>query len=195
MYKRTNIVIQFIQNGILLLHNNNIKEYQLPSVNNYKVINKHLIIEELTNIINKQKINQNILQSNITIIIDSTYTKLDKENIETIFKEIYFNKIKFINLPEIIKQTKKELIIDLSQNNIKYYYLNEVIEQKIYFLEYTSNLESILNNILSIHNIESIKIFGNNTKNKKIIKKIEEITNKPVYIYSHPNLIPLILLT
>lgn len=195
MYKRNNIVIQFIQNGILLLHNNNIKEYQLKSVNNYKVINKHLIIEELTNIINKQKINQNILQSNITIIIDSTYTKLDKENIETIFKEIYFNKIKFINLPEILKQTKKELIIDLSQNNIKYYYLNEVIEQKIYFLEYTSNLESILNNILSIHNIESIKIFGNNTKNKKIIKKIEEITNKPVYIYSHPNLIPLILLT
>lgn len=195
MYKRNNIVIQFIQNGILLLHNNNIKEYQLTSVNNYKVINKHLIIEELTNIINKQKINQNILQSNITIIIDSTYTKLDKENIETIFKEIYFNKIKFINLPEILKQTKKELIIDLSQNNIKYYYLNEAIEQKIYFLEYTSNLESILNNVLSIHNIESIKIFGNNTKNKKIIKKIEEITNKPVYIYSHPNLIPLILLT
>ena len=98
MYKRNNIVIQFIQNGILLLHNNNIKEYQLPSVNNYKVINKHLIIEELTNIINKQKINQNILQSNITIIIDSTYTKLDKENIETIFKEIYFNKNNVINI-------------------------------------------------------------------------------------------------
>ena len=133
-----------------------LKEYLLKSVNNYKVINKHLIIEELTNIINKQKINQNIIQSNITIIIDSTYTNLDKENIESIFKEIYFNKIKFIKLQEILKQSKKELIIDLSQNNIKYYYLNEVIEQKIYFLEYINNLKYILNNILSIHNIESI---------------------------------------
>lgn len=195
MNKKNNIVIQFIQNGILILNNKYITEYKLTSVNNYKVINKHLIIEELTNIINKQKINQNIIQSNITIIIDSTYTNLDKENIESIFKEIYFNKIKFIKLQEILKQSKKELIIDLSQNNIKYYYLNEVIEQKIYFLEYINNLKYILNNILSIHNIESIKVFGNNANNKKIIKEIEKLTQKPVYIYSHPNFIPLILLT
>lgn len=194
MYKRQCITIQFIQQGILLLHNNEIKEYKLKSVDNYKVIDKKNILEEIQSILNNLNINKNILTCNINIIVDSTYTKLDKDNIESIFKELSFNKIKFINLIELLSLTQDELLIDISLNNIKIYYLNEVIEQKIYFSKYIQSLNILLKSILKKHNIKAIKLFGNNC-NKKIIKQIEELSKINVYIYSQPNLIPIQLFT
>lgn len=193
--KRKNIVVQFIQNGILILYQNNIIEYKLNSVDNYKVINKNTFLEELDLIINNLKINNTILTDNITIIIDTTYSDIDKENIKNIFKELSFNKINYQNILNIFKISNEDLLIDISNNNIKIYYLNEVIDQKIYFSKYSQILSIVLKQIIKNHTIKTIKLFGNNCNNKKIIKHIENITNANVYIYSQPNLFPIKLLT
>ncbi len=193
--KRTTIIVQFIQKGILLLKDKYLQEYPLDNVDNYKVINKELFIKELNYILKKNKINTSLLTDNINIIIDNTYSKLDKEILESIFTELSFNKIKFINITKIFDIKKQELIIDISKNNIKIYYLNDVIEERIYFDKYLQILSILLKNIINIHNIKVIKIFGNYCNDKKILSMIERNTNAEVYTYSHPNQVPINLLT
>lgn len=193
--KRKTITIQFIQNGILLLNNNYIQEYNLKSVDNYKIINKEQFTLEISQLLKKTKINNSLLTDNINIIIDNTYSIIEKENITNIFTELSFNKILFLELTKLFNFKKQELLIDLSTNNIKIYYMNEVIDQKVYFNKYSQTLSILLKNIIENHSIKTIKLFGNACNNKNIISLIEKYSNAEVYIYSHPNQVPIILLT
>mgnify|MGYP003501318112 CR=1 FL=1 len=117
--KRKKITIQLIQNGIIILNNKEINTYAINSVDNYKVINKEDFIIDLTTILNKLKINQTIITNNVDIIIDNTYSELEKEVLSNIFTELSFNKIKFIELTNIFKLQPNEILIDISKNNIK----------------------------------------------------------------------------
>ncbi len=193
--RRQTITLQFIQNGIILLKNSDILEYQFKSVDNYKIINKDDFINEISPILNNQNINKQILTDNINLIIDNTYTSIEKDIIINIFKELSFNNISFQNITDILNIKEQELIIDISTNNIKIYYINGVIEQKIYFNQYHQLLSILLKNIKESHNIKIIKLFGNKCNNPKIISKIEKHSNAKVYIYSHPNQVPINLLT
>lgn len=193
--KRRTITLQFIQNGIILLKNSDILEYQLKSVDNYKIINKDEFINEISLILNDKNINKQLLTNNINIIIDNTYTNLEKDIIINILKELSFNNISFQNITDIIDIQDQELIIDISTNSIKIYYINGVIEQKIYFNKYYQLLSILLKKIKEIHNIKTIKLFGNKCNNPKMISKIEKYSNAEVYIYSHPTQVPINLLT
>ena len=193
--KRKTITLQFIQNGILLLNNNDIQEYKLKSVDNYKIINKDQFISETTQVLKDSKINNSLLTDNINIIVDNTYSIIEKDNITNIFTELSFNKITYLELTKLFNLKKQELLIDLSTNNIKIYYMNEVIDQKVYFNKYTQILSILLKNIIEIHSIKTIKLFGNKCNNKNIISLVEKYSNAEVYIYSHPNQVPIILLT
>lgn len=192
--KRKTITLQFIQNGILLLNNNEIKDYTLKSVDNYKIINKEQFILDITEVLKDSKINKSLLTDNINIIIDNTYSNLEKDNITNIFTELSFNEITFLELTKLFNLKKQELLIDLSTNNIKIYYLNEVIDQKVYFNKYNQILSVLLKNIISIHTIKTVKLFGNNCNNKSIINIVEKYSRAEVYIYSHPEQIPIMLL-
>jgi hypothetical protein len=193
--KRKKITIQIIQNGIIILNNKEIKQYKINSVDNYRIINKDNFINEMTNIFKKQKINQTIITNDIDIIVDNTYSEIDKEVLLNIFKELSFNNINYIEITEIFNIKKDEIIIDISTNNIKIYYLNEVIEQKVYFYKYNQYINLLLKNILELKQIKTIKLFGNRCNDKKIIKTIEKIANAEVYIYSQPSIVPIYLLT
>lgn len=193
--KRKKITLQIIQDGILLLKDKELQLKKTNSVDNYKIINKEIFINDISKLFKKLKINQSIITDNIDIIIDNTYTEIEKEIIEYIFKELSFNKITFLEITDIFKLQKNEVLIDISKNNIKIYYLNEVLEQKIYFDQHIQYLKLLLRKILLLHNIKNIKLFGNSCNNKEIINTIEKISNSQVYIYSQPNQVPLQLLT
>ena len=60
--KRNLITLQFIENGLIILNKKEIKEYILKSVNNYQIINKDTFIEEMTLVIEKNKLNNNYAQ-------------------------------------------------------------------------------------------------------------------------------------
>ena len=101
--KRNLITIQFIEDGLIILNQNELKEYSLKSVNNHQVINKELFIQEFSPIIESNKINNKIFTDNLNIIIDSSYSNFYLSNLEQLFKELSFNKIEFINRLDIIK--------------------------------------------------------------------------------------------
>ena len=70
----------------------------MSSVDNYKIINKQIFIEEITTIMNENNINKKIITDNLNIIIDDTYSNYEKENLIDLFKELSFNQINFINI-------------------------------------------------------------------------------------------------
>ena len=192
--KRNLIYLQFTENGLIILHNKELKEYIIKSVNNYEIINKDQFIKEISNILENNKVNNKILTDNINIITDSTYSSFYLSNLESLFKELSFNKIEFTNILSIINIKDDELIIEISTSNIKF--LSNIINIKnnIYYFKHKSILSIYLKSIVKKHNIKTIYIIGNYPYNKKIIDHIERITTSKVYIYTQPNLIPIKLL-
>ncbi len=192
--KRNKITLQFIENGLIILQKEKLSKYKLESVNNYTVINKDLFIEEITNIIDINKINNKLLTDNIKIIIDQTNNKLYLSNLKEIFKELSFNKIEFINIVDILKPKDHELIIDISYNSIKIIYKDTIIQSNIYYSKYKSILSIYLKSILKIYNIKYLYIYGNYQFTNKFIEDIEKICKIKTYLYTQPDLIPISLL-
>lgn len=193
--KRNTITLQFVQNGILLLQQKNILSYKLKSVDNYKVINKEQCINELTDIFNKYKINNNFFTDNINIIIDKTYTNLDIEILNNIFKELSFNKTEYLDLINLFNLNNNELLIDLSINCIKLYYNNQVLLNNVYFSKYKQVLNIYLKTLIKKHNIKVIKLFGNYKFTNKLLDEIEHLYKVKTYFYAYPSVMPIRLLT
>lgn len=158
------------------------------------IINKDQFIEEITNILDKDKINTKLFTDNLNIIIDSTYSNYYLHNLEQLFKELSFNKVEFTNIVDIIKLGYNELIIEMSTSSIKI--LSKIINIKndVYYSKHKTILNTYLKNIIKEHNIKTIYVYGNYPFNKKIIEYLEKITAVKVYIYTQPNLIPIKLL-
>ena len=159
--KRSTIIIQFIVNGIIVYTNNKLLKFIMSSVDNYKIIDKQIFLEEITTIINENNINNHILTDNINIIIDDIYSNYDKENIKQIFKDLSFNQINIINLINIFTLNNHELLIDISNNIIKFYYNNQLLSINVYYNKYKQILMMYLKDIVQDENIKAIKIFGN----------------------------------
>ena len=192
--KRNQITLQFIENGLIILQKEKLNKYKLESIYNYTVINKDLFIEEITNIIDINKINNKLLTDNIKIIIDQTNNKLYLSNLKEIFKELSFNKIEFINIVDILKPKDHELIKDISYNSIKIIYKDTIIQSNIYYSKYKSILSIYLKSILKIYNIKYLYIYGNYQFTNKFIEDIEKICKIKTYLYTQPDLIPISLL-
>lgn len=192
--KRNLITIQFIEDGLIILNQNELKEYSLKSVNNHQVINKELFIQEFSPIIESNKINNKIFTDNLNIIIDSSYSNFYLSNLEQLFKELSFNKIEFINILDIIKLNNNELLIELSTTSIKFITNTMLLNCNIYNNKYKSIISILLKEVLKNTQIKTIYIYGKHNLNKKNIEYIEKISNSKVYIYTQPNLIPIKLL-
>ena len=193
--KRSTDTIQFIQNGIIVFTNHKLLKFIMSSVDNYKIIDKSIFIEEITTIIKDNNINNHILTDNINIIIDDTYTNYDKENLSQILKDLSFNQINFINLITIFSLDNHELLIDISNNIMKFYYQGQLLSINVYFNKYKQTLITYLKDIIQDENIKTIKIFGNYEELSTLVKQISKTIFKDIYIYSHPDLMPIKLLT
>lgn len=189
--KRKLLTLQFIENGLIILYQEQLNKYELQSVNNYRVINKDIFINEINKIIQTKKINNNILTDNINIIIDNTYTELYLSYLKDIFKELSFNKIDYIKQEEILKPKTNEIIVDISKNNIKLLTRYETIQSNIYYNKHKQILIIYLKTIIKNHNIQCIYLYGNNIHINKISKEIESICKVKTYIYTHPDQIPI----
>ena len=193
--KRSTITIQFVQNGIIVFANHQLLKYLMSSVDNYKIIDKLIFLDEITTIFKKNNINNHILTDNINIIIDNTYTKYEKENLKQLFIDLSFNEINLINLINILNITNHELIIDISHNIIKFYYNNELLSINVYFNKYKQILMMYLKDLIKNENIKVIKVFGNYEDLSTLVKYLSKTIFKDIYIYSHPDLMPIKLLT
>ena len=191
---RNLLTIQFTSNGLIILNKKKLYSFELNSINNYQVINKENFIEEINHILVDKKINNNILTDNINILIDSTYTDLYLSCLKDIFKDLSFNKITFTNIMDILKLQENEIIIDVSDNNIKIFYKDTLIYNNIYYSKHKQTIGMYIKNIKKTNDIKCIKLYGTHKNSSKFIEDIEKITKTHTYIYSNPELIPIKLL-
>lgn len=189
--KRNTINIQINNDNILFYINDEYKREQIPSLSNYKITNKIDFIEQLRTIIDKYKINNKLLTDNINIIIDNTYTKDDKDKIIDIFKELSFNNINLITNTDILHKNNNDLIINISNNNIKFYHKYKNIDENIYFDKYLEILTLYIKEYISKYKIKCIKLYGDYKDMQKLINKLERKVRKEVYIYTQRDIIPL----
>lgn len=193
--KRNTITLQFTFNGILILSKNKLNEYSLNDcVDKYKVINNQIFIKKIKEILDDLKINQGLLTDNIDIIIDKTYTDLDKNVLEKTFKDISFNKIKFLDLTDKLLTTNNEAMISIHHQATKIYYLNDVIYTDIYFNKHLEILDILIKELNNRYNIKIIKLYGDNQIINKILKFYEKNKKIQAYKFSDPNQIPINLL-
>lgn len=189
--KRNTINIQINNDNILFYINDEYKREQIPSLSNYKIINKIDFIDQLRTIIDKYKINNKLLTDNINIIIDKTYTKDDKDKIIDIFKELSFNNINLITNTDILHKNNNDLIINVSNKNIKFYHKYKNIDENIYFDKYLEILTLYIKEYISKYKIKCIKLYGEYKDMQKLINKLERKVRKEVYIYTQRDIIPL----
>lgn len=190
--KRNTISIQINYNNILIYQDKEYKRYFLKqSIKNYKIFNKEKFIEDFKIIIDKLKINNNLLTDNINIIIDKTYTEDDQSYIKEIFKELSFNKIKLVDNLKLINRKDNELIINICNKNIKFYHNDNVLDINVYFNKHNDVLSTYIKEMIKQYKVKTIKVYGEYKDINKMIYKVERKVRKEVYIYTHPEHIPL----
>ncbi len=193
--KRNTITLQFTINGILILNNKKLNEYDLNDcVDKYKVINSQIFIKKIKNILDELKINQHLLTDNVDIIIDKTYNQIDKDILERTFKDLSFNKIKFLNITDKLLTCNTDAMVSVHQKALKIFYLNEVIYIDIYFNKYKEIIEILLKELNTKYNIKTIKLYGDNKIIDEILKLYEKNKKVQLYKFSYPNQIPINLL-
>lgn len=190
--KRNTITIQINFNNIIIYQENEYKKYFLKhSINNYKIYNKEVFIEDFKNIIDRLKINNKLLTDNINIIIDSSYKEDDQLLLKETFKELSFNKIKLVNNLTLINNQDNEIIINICNKNIKIYHNNNVLDINVYFNKHIETLSTYIKEMIKQYKIKTIKVYGEYKELNKMIYKVERKVRKEVYIYTHPELIPI----
>ena len=190
--KRNTINIQFNYDNLILYLNNEYIKYNFrESINNYKIINKTLFIEQLKEIIDTKKINNKILTDNVNLILDKTYTNDEIDTIIEIFKEVSFNTINILYNTDIIKNDPKDIIINISNKNVKIFFNKQVIDNNIYFNKHLDILSIYIKELIKLHKIKSIKVYGEYKEIKKLISKLERKVRKEVYIYTYHEIVPI----
>lgn len=189
--KRNTITIQINYNNLILYHKGEYKNYPLSSITNYK-INDHIIfIEEMKEILNKNKINSKLLTDNINIIIENNYTQDDESKLIDILKELSFNNIKIIKSKYILNIKENDVIININDNNIKLHYNHNILDINIYFNKHLEILSIFIKELIENYKVKNIKVYGTYENIIKMVKKLERKVRKEVYIYTHPELVPI----
>lgn len=147
---------------------------------NGKIINKDKFINKFVKIKEKYKINNNLFNENIIVIINSSFKDIDKLILKEILEELNYKKVKFVNEVDIIKLNKKSIFINYS---ISYFYIYNInhqgsISQNIYENNYVN--KKLILNIIDILNKEDIIFTG---KNYRELLNVLKTSNKNYYYY------------
>ena len=189
--KRNTITIQINYNNIILYLNSEYKTYEFKSISNYKITNKISFIEELNKILELNKINNKLLTDNVNVIIENNYTEDDSNKLIDILKELSINHIKLINSKHILNIKENDLIINVSDNNIKLYHNHNLLDINIYFNKHLDILAIYIKELIQDYKVKNIKLYGTYKLLHKIVNKLERKVRKEVYIYTQPDLIPI----
>ena len=193
--KRKSVYLQFLDEGIIVLKNNKIYKYDLPTIiYQYKIIKTDEFINNMKVIIDELKINNNILSDNVFIIIDSLFQEYEKMYIINIFKDLYFNEISFIKVEDLLKINNSSIDIRVSRNMIIIYTLEKTYYVNIYFEKYFEVLYLYLKNIMRCKEIKLIRFFGDSKSIVDLLSKIELKIKNNIYIYAKSDIIPISLL-
>ncbi len=155
------------------------KHKKIIIVNPYKdtlrkghVINKEKFIKKMEQVINEYHINKNIFNNNINVIINNSYSSIDKEILKEILEILNYKKINFIQEINYLDLDKKKLYINF---NNRFFYIYNIDNQGKVKINYYDNNEInnlLITKIIKLYKKEKIYILGKNyIELVKLLKK------------------------
>ena len=100
-----------------------IKPYK-DTLLNGKIIDRDKFIKRFSKIIVENKLNKNIFNNTITVIINSSYTKEDKKIIIDVLEDLNYKNIKLVNEINYLNVNKNNLVINYNDTYFYFYYQN-----------------------------------------------------------------------
>lgn len=133
------------------------------TIKNGKIVNAKKFISSIERIKKENKIKTSLFKETITIIVNSSYNKEDKNLLKKIMNELNYTEINFINELDLLKIKKDELYILYEYSYYRLYYLNDL--KKIKMLEYERNEvnNELLDKIITMLKKDKIFISGKDT--------------------------------
>lgn len=197
---KKNIMMHITNDKIYIKKNDNlIKEdtiYFNEEKNKYKtVVNGKVysythFLNLLNKIIKKHKLNNSIFNNNVTVIVNSFTTPLEKQMIINMFKVMSFNKIIIYKETKILKKINEEnkILLNINPDYTEIFYYQKTLKtkkrvKKSTFLTSKQYLK-IVTDIISklVLNKKDKKPFIIAYGNKQEIKKISNILEKKLKI-------------
>lgn len=197
---KKNIMMHITNDKIYIKKNDNlIKEdtiYFNEEKNKYKtVVNGKVysythFLNLLNKIIKKHKLNNSIFNNNVTVIVNSFTTPLEKQMIINMFKVMSFNKIIIYKETKILKKINEEnkILLNINTDYTEIFYYQKTLKtkkrvKKSTFLTSKQYLK-IVTDIISklVLNKKDKKPFIIAYGNKQEIKKISNILEKKLKI-------------
>jgi len=134
-----------------------------------KIIDKEKFLRSFFKLKKENNLNNNLILEEITVIINSSYTKEDKKNILDILEQLNYKKIHLVNEVNLLKININNIFIIYNNSYFYLYYLNKLgnVEIKVYLNDLIN--KNIIITILQILNKKEIIISGKNYMELKII--------------------------
>ncbi len=126
-----------------------------------RIINREKFLKKFNKIIKEYKLNNNIFNNNIDVIINKSLSLEDKMVIKDTLELLNYKKIKFISEIEYLNIDKKKLYIIYNYTYFYLYYIDYYGNLKILMYDYNINKDLILK-IIKLLNKEKTIIYGKN---------------------------------
>lgn len=175
-----NLTIYFFEDTMQLFYRGRVISKNLNSIcSKGYIVNRKEFMEEFIKTIKKEKIRGKLFGDEITIIKNAYYSHSDLFYLESIFNELGFVKVYFLDIRELLPEE------DVTYVEINSSYMVLYFDQGIFLdLQYFLDIPKILS-YFSVHLKNTLVLFGTNANIPKIKVKDKEIyyfENYKIYI-------------
>ena len=166
-----NIVIYFVDDMLNIVYNNRVININLKNIlNKGIIIHKQKFMEEFISILKREKIKGKLFGDTITIVKNNFYNDRDLFYLESIFTELGFLKVNFLDINELLPDDSATYI------EINNSYICIYLDKCVYLdLDLFKDIPKILDYFNDSYH-ENIILFGLN-------KNIPNINIKNKYVY------------
>ena len=149
------------------------------TLKNGHIIDKEKFIKKMSKFLDEYQINKNIFNNTISIIINNSYSLIDKEVLKEVFELLYYKKINFIQEVNYLDIDKNKLFINYNNSYFYLYSINKNGNIQINIYDNNEINNFLISKIIKLYNKNKVYVFGKNYL--KIIKILDE--NKINYSY------------
>ena len=141
------------------------------------IINKEKFIKKMNQVIDEYHINNNIFNNNINVIINNSFSIIDKEIIKELLLLLNYKKVNFIQEINYLNINKNKIYINYNETYFYIYNINNIGNIDIHIYVNNKINRSLIIEILNLLNKNKIFIFGKN------YLELVNLLNKTSYEY------------
>lgn len=183
--KPKDLIMYIVDDNVLLYKEKLIKEKPKRNIiYNGKISKPQEFSKFLEEVLKKYKLNKNLINNSITVLVDPTYTQADTEVIDKILEKLSFTKINFINIISLLNVTKKQIWLIANKRYMYLVHLNYKNKIETIFIDYKlfkNNIKLLINHLSFFIKGRRVILLGFYDNIEELAEQIEGQNNSYVY--------------